>query len=65
MAATAPPEPHEQDRVDSWRLYQLLKLGVPREEAENLARRPDVDWHQLARLIRAGCPTDTALRIIA
>lgn len=50
---------------EDWRLYQYLRLGVDREEAENLASREDVDWHRLERLLADGCELDVAMRIFA
>ena len=48
----------EQD----WRAGQLTRLGIPRPLAEAVADH--VDWHQIAALIRRGCPPRLALRII-
>lgn len=51
--------------VDAWRLHELLRLGLAREDAENLARRRDVDVERVRWLVRQGCPADTAVRIVA
>jgi hypothetical protein len=48
--------------VHDWRVAQLLRLGVPELLAEVYADR--LDWHQVARLVRLGCPPCTALRIV-
>ena len=45
-----------------WRVAQLVRLGVPRSFAEIYADR--IDWHQIARLVRRGCPPRLALRIV-
>jgi predicted component of type VI protein secretion system len=54
------------DREDSvvhrWRVSQLTRLGVPGLQAEVYADR--IDWHQIARLVRRGCPPELALRIV-
>jgi hypothetical protein len=47
--------------VHHWRASQLKRLGVPEAMAEIYADR--VDWHQVARLVRRGCPPSLALRI--
>ena len=48
--------------VHDWRAGQLTRLGIPRPLAEAVADR--VDWHQIAALIRRGCPPCLALRIV-
>jgi hypothetical protein len=47
-----------------WRTERLIDLGYPRREANRLAIT-SVDTHELERLIRMGCPLDTAVRIAA
>ena len=47
------------------RLRIYLELGFDLEDAENLSRRDDVDWHLVKRMVEAGCDHDTALRIVA
>jgi hypothetical protein len=54
----------EADRVESWRLGELLAAGYPLEQAEQIAARDDVDLRQAIKLIAAGCPHDTAARIL-
>jgi hypothetical protein len=49
-------------RVHNWRVSQLTRLGVPEPLAEIYADR--IDWHQIARLVRRGCPPHLALRIV-
>jgi hypothetical protein len=48
--------------VHDWRAGQLTRLGIPGPLAEAVADR--VDWHQIAALIRRGCPPRLALRIV-
>jgi len=48
--------------VHRWRVLQLTRLGIPRTLAEMYADR--IDWHQVARLVRRGCPPRLALRIV-
>lgn len=55
-------EPEEQ--VTLHRLGRFLELGFPLEEAEALAARRDVDWHQVAAMVRGGCDHATCLRIV-
>lgn len=54
----------ERDRLEAWRLEQLLDAGYEPFRAELLASRDDVDLHQAVDLIRAGCPQRVALRIL-
>jgi hypothetical protein len=48
--------------VHAWRALQLMRLGIPGPLAEVYADR--IDWHQIARLVRRGCPPRLALRIV-
>ena len=58
------PEAIEHDRplVHSWRAARLKHLGIPGPLAETYADR--LDWHQIAKLVRRGCPPLLALRIV-
>jgi hypothetical protein len=47
-----------------WRKERLIDLGYARRDAARLAGT-SVDTHELERLIRMGCPRDTAVRIAA
>lgn len=53
---------HDALPVHNWRVAQLQRLGIPGPQAEAAADR--VDWHQVARLVRRGCPPLLALRIV-
>ena len=53
---------HDEPSVHNWRVSQLKRLGVPRSLAEIYADR--IDWHQIARLVKNGCPPQLALRIV-
>ena len=48
--------------VHEWRVRQLTGLGIPWSLAQAVAGH--VDWHQVAELVRRGCPPRLALRII-
>lgn len=52
----------EDQIVHEWRVSRLTGLGIPRPMAEVDA--DNVDWHQIARLVRRGCPPVLALRIV-
>jgi len=52
----------EQPLIHNWRARQLKRLGIPGPVAEAQADR--VDWHQVAALVRRGCPALLALRIV-
>lgn len=47
--------------VHEWRVTRLTGLGISQSLAEVYA--DTVDWHQIARLVRRGCPPLLALRI--
>ncbi len=54
---------HDEDSaVRNWRVSQLMRFGIPGVVAEIYADR--IDWHQIARLVRRGCPPRHALRIV-
>jgi hypothetical protein len=53
---------HHEPLVHRWRTAQLRRLGIPETMAEVYA--DDLDWHQIARLVRRGCPPRLALRIV-
>jgi hypothetical protein len=48
--------------VHEWRVTQLTRLGIPGPLADAVADQ--VDWHQVAKLVRRGCPPRLALRIV-
>jgi hypothetical protein len=48
--------------VHNWRALQLKRLGIPAPLAE--AAADHVDWHQVASLVRRGCPPRLALHIV-
>ena len=52
----------DQGAVHDWRVSQLMRLGIPGTLAEVYADR--IDWHQITRLVRHGCPARLALRIV-
>jgi hypothetical protein len=48
--------------VHDWRVEQLRRVGVPRALAENFAGQ--VDWREIAELVRRGCPPELAVEIV-
>ncbi|MGH3283365.1 MAG: hypothetical protein ACRDPD_01545 [Streptosporangiaceae bacterium] len=52
----------ENQLVHEWRVTRLTGLGIRRPLAE--VHADNVDWHQIARLVRHGCPPMLALRIV-
>ena len=52
----------EELLVHNWRVDRLTRLGVPGSLAEVHADR--LDSHQVAQLVRRGCPPRPALRIV-
>jgi hypothetical protein len=53
---------HDDSLVYNWRVSRLTRLGIAGTLAEMCADR--IDWHQVARLVRDGCPPRLALRIV-
>lgn len=54
----------EEERVFEWRFDELFRAGFPEPLAVELAGSRDVDLHRALDLVRAGCPHDTAARIL-
>jgi hypothetical protein len=52
----------EEVLIQAWRIEQLLRAGPPRVLAEAFA--DVVDWHELADLVRRGCPPAVAFEIV-
>ena len=52
----------ENQLVHDWRLTRLTGLGIARPVAG--ADADNVDWHQIAGLVRRGCPPMLAPRIV-
>jgi hypothetical protein len=48
--------------VHEWRVTRLTRLGIPWSLAQAAPGR--VDWHQIASLVRRGCPPWLALHIV-
>ena len=51
----------EELLVHTWRVARLTQLGISRAVAE--VEADHLDWHQVARLVKHGCPPRLALRI--
>jgi hypothetical protein len=56
--------PSEDERVYAWRNARLVALGVARETAMLLGAHSTFSVHELEGLLKAGCPINTALRIL-
>ena len=65
MAAAELQERTEGERVEAWRLEELMRAGYPSELARELASRVDVDLHTAVALVSdQGCPPEVAARIL-
>jgi hypothetical protein len=53
---------HSDLLVHEWRVTQLARLEIPWSLAQAVADH--VDWHQVAKLVRRGCPPRLALQIV-
>jgi hypothetical protein len=53
----------ERLRIRRWRFEQLVQLGCTESDSAVLAKTT-VDVAMVRRLISAGCPTETASRIV-
>jgi len=57
-------EATETERIERWRLEELVRAGYPAEGAALLAPRLDIDLHEAVALLERGCTADIALRIL-
>jgi hypothetical protein len=64
--AAAPQQAADNDEetraVHAWRAAQLTRLGLASAVADAVA--DTVDWHEVARLVRLGCPPPLAVAIV-
>ncbi|MBA2474932.1 MAG: hypothetical protein H0V40_03110 [Actinobacteria bacterium] len=58
------PDELEEERIIRWRLSELTRAGYDWPASMSIAARPDIDLHAAVALLRRGCPTQTALRIL-
>ncbi len=54
----------EIERVERWRVEELMRAGYDPLAAGEIALRSDVDLHQAIGLLAHGCPVDLAVRIL-
>ena len=54
----------ETDRIERWRKEILESAGYGADAAAELALRQDIDLHHAVDLVKQGCPTQVALRIL-
>jgi hypothetical protein len=54
----------EEDRIVLWRAEELQRAGFRPVIAGALAAQKDVDLHLAVKLVKNGCPHDTAIRIL-
>ena len=53
-----------EDAVHRWRLEELVRAGYEPADALVLSRRPEIDLHAAIDLVKHGCPSGTAVRIL-
>ncbi len=54
----------EEADIFSWRFCELVRAGFSNDQAFVLAAEPAVDIRYAERLLAAGCPAETAQRIL-
>jgi hypothetical protein len=52
----------EGEAVHAWRVRKLTSLGLAQGAAEAVADQ--VDWHEVAALVKRGCPASLAVAIV-
>jgi hypothetical protein len=55
---------HEAKKVLRWRLRALTAAGYELDDAVVLASHVELDLHRATDLVRRGCPSATAVRIL-
>ncbi len=50
-------------QLEAWTVRRILQLGVPPDDAVELARA-GVSWHEVERLISHGCPPTLVSRLL-
>jgi hypothetical protein len=64
MTAAEIQQGKELEQVESWRLAELERAGYPRDLAQEIARRHDIDLHMAVDLVVGGCTPELAARIL-
>jgi hypothetical protein len=54
----------ETERVERWRMDELLRVGFDVESAGLVAAELGVDLHAAIDMVERGCPPDLAARIL-
>jgi ABC-type phosphate/phosphonate transport system substrate-binding protein len=54
----------ETEVIQAWRVEALERAGYLPSEAAELAVRHDIDLHCAVDLVKRGCPSDLALKIL-
>jgi hypothetical protein len=54
----------ETEIIHAWRVEALERAGYLPSEATELAVRVDIDLHRAVDLVKQGCPSDLALKIL-
>jgi hypothetical protein len=54
----------ETELIQAWRVEALERAGYSPSEAAELAVRHEIDLHQAVDLLKHGCPSALALRIL-
>jgi hypothetical protein len=54
----------ELERVERWRVDELLRAGFDPAAAVTLSTRLDIDLHRATELIDRGCSSELALQIL-
>ena len=54
----------ETERVERWRMEELLRVGFDLESATLLASELEIDLHGATDMVERGCPPELAARIL-
>jgi hypothetical protein len=54
----------ETEIIQAWRVEALERAGYLPSEAAEIAVRADIDLHRAVDLVKRGCPSGLALRIL-
>jgi hypothetical protein len=54
----------EAQVIEAWRVEALERAGYLHADAQEIAARPDIDLHVAIDLLKSGCPSQLALKIL-
>lgn len=57
-------EDTELEKIERWRVEELMRAGYGTRAAGRLAARHDIDLHRAVELLERGCSAELAVKIL-